>query len=91
MVDMLVVFGLVMMGLVGLALWVVTAALRDAQRRLADINERLLLLVGLDRNGPEAARALVAHAQAPRQRPPVEAPKPPEKKSEGIVVRYGVA
>ena len=89
--EYLVPFGLVLMGLVGMALYVVTAALRDALRRLADINERLLLLVGLDRNGPEAARALVAQAQAPRQKQPAEAPKQPEKKPEGIVMKYGVA
>jgi len=58
---------IILFGTLALTVYVLTFALRDAMGRIARINERLLILIGVRDGGQEAARALLAHTRRPRQ------------------------
>lgn len=72
---------LILLGIVGITIYVLTMALRDALRQIVQMNERLLILVGT-RDGNEAVgRALVASSRRPtKPLPGVATPKKSETK-----------
>lgn len=66
MSDYLLPLGMVLLGIVGMTIYVLTIALRDAFRRIAAMNEKLMIILGTREGGGEAARALVASSRKPR-------------------------
>lgn len=89
--DVLLPLYITLMGLLGLALYVVTAALRDVTRKMTEMNEKLLVLLGTRDGGSEVGRALVASGKRPKKPMPglSSAGKKPKKPQEGINITYG--
>jgi hypothetical protein len=67
MSDYLVPMGIVLLGVVGLTVYVLAIALRDTTKRLSDMNEKLMVLIGTRDSGPEVGRALVAMNRKPKK------------------------
>lgn len=67
MLDYLVPMGIVLSGLVGLTIYVLAISLRDTTKRLANMNERLMVILGTRDGGPEVGRALVASIRKPKK------------------------
>jgi len=65
--SVLISLGIVLLGLLGLTIYVLTVALRDAVRRIGGMNERLMVLLGTRDGGPEVGRALVASQRPPKK------------------------
>jgi len=70
MLDYLVPLFLVLLGVVGLAIYTLTIALRDSTRQIAKMNEQLLVLLGTRDGGEAVGRALVASAKLPKKEIP---------------------
>lgn len=91
----LVPMAIALLGLVGMALYVMAVALGKTTQRLVDMNERLMVLAGLQKGGEAAGRALVASARSPRVASPPSSTKPPKddkkkKDPEGVRMTIGV-
>jgi hypothetical protein len=78
MSDYLVPMGIVLLGVVGLTVYVLAIALRDTTKRLSDMNEKLMVLIGTRDSGPEVGRALVAMNRKPKKE--ISGIAEPEKK-----------
>jgi len=82
---------LILLGVVALSLYIVTAALRATTDQLNKINERLLVIIGVQGGGTETGRALVALAKPPLKANPgvAEKDKAKKKPKEGVRMTYG--
>lgn len=87
MVDYLIPLFLVLLGLIGLTIYVLTIALRDSTRQVSKMNERLLIILGVKDGGEQVGRALVASAKPPAKViPGVSEKKEEPKKGFKVVV-----
>lgn len=87
--DLLYPLMAILLGVVAMALYVTGASLKMALRqntrlsnRLAEMNERLMVLLGTRDGGDAVGRALVASARAPKKTIPGVAPQKKESKKE---------
>jgi len=62
---LLIPIGVVLLGVVAMTIYVLTVALRDAVRQVAQMNERLLILLGTRDGNESVGRALVASSRKP--------------------------
>jgi hypothetical protein len=93
-IEILLPVFIVLLGVVALALYVLGVCLRESTRKLAEMNERLFVILGA-RQGVDTARALVASAKEPRRPTPGLAKKPPQRKEEksktGVRMTFGAS
>jgi hypothetical protein len=88
--DVIVPVGLTLLGgLVGLTIYVLAISLRESTKRIADMNERLMVLLGTRDGGEAVGRALVASHKLPRKVAPEPPKKKPEPPKEGVRLTYG--
>jgi hypothetical protein len=92
MTDLLIPLGLTLLGgLVGLTIYVLAISLRESTKRIADMNERLMVLLGTRDGGEAVGRALVASSKTPRK--PISSlankKKDDEKPKSGVTMTYG--
>lgn len=78
MLELVVPLGITLLGLVALVVYVLAVSLRETTKRIADMNERLMVLLGTRDGGEAVGRALVASHKLPRKVAP-EATKKEEK------------
>lgn len=74
-------FAMILLGTVAVTIYILGVALRESVRRLADTNEKLMIMLGTREGGAEVGRALVASSRKPAKNIPGVA-KPDEKKKD---------
>jgi len=80
----------VLLGVVALVVYVLAVALRETTRKLAKMNELLLIYASIKKVGPEAGRALVAAGRKPKKEIPGVAKEPEkEERPKGYTVTVG--
>lgn len=92
MLDFLIPVGIVLLGTLGLTIYVLTVALRDAVRQITSMNEKLLILRGVQEGGSEVGRALVAASRPPKKEIPgvaASATKDEGKDKKGYTITVG--
>lgn len=65
MLDYFIPLGFILLGVIAVALYVITMALRDALHQITEMNKQLLVLLGTRDGGEAVGRALVASSRAP--------------------------
>jgi len=91
MLDYFVPLFLILLAIIGLTVYTLTIALRDSTRRIAKMNEQLLVLLGTRDGGEAVGRALVASARLPKKEIPgvsKKEEKPEEPKGVKFTVGY---
>jgi len=88
MVDVLMPLAIVLLGLIGLVIYILAISLRELSRQLVKINEQLLLVAGIKQGGEPVGRGLVAMAKPPKKEIPKET-EPKEAPKKGLTVTVG--
>jgi len=92
MLDILIPFGMIFFGIIGVTIYCLTIALRESLRRLSEMNRDLMILLGArDSKNANPLSALVAANRKPRgDIPGVAAEKKKEKEEpKGYKVTVG--
>lgn len=90
MIEFLIPMGMILLGLIGLTIYILGIALRDATRQIISMNERLMVLFGTRDGGEAVGRALVASAKHPKKViPGVSGKEEKPKKPTGYFVTVG--
>ena len=80
---------LILLGVVAVTIYCLAMAVRDAMKRMGDMNKDLMILLGTRDVGPDVGRALVAASRRPKKEIPgvaKEAKKDEESKGYTVVV-----
>ena len=88
MVDLLMPLAIVLLGLIGMVIYILAISLRDVTRQMVKINEQLLLVAGVKQGGEPVGRALVAMTKPPKKDLPKET-EPKEAPKKGLTLTVG--
>ena len=67
MLEYLVPLFLILLGIIGLTIYILVTALKESTKQITQINEQLLIMLGIRDGGEAVGRALVASAKLPRR------------------------
>lgn len=91
MLNYIIPLGIILLGVIGLTVYVLTIAVREMSRQLVSSNEKLMILLGARDGGPEVGRALVASMKPPKKEiPGVAQPKPGKEEPKGHTMVVGM-
>ena len=86
--ESLIPLAIVLVGLIGLVIYILAISLRELSRQLVKINEQLLLVAGVKQGGEPVGRALVAMTKPPKKDLPKET-EPKEAPKKGLTLTVG--
>ena len=93
MYDIIAPFGLILVGLMGLTIYILTIAVKQLTNQITKTNEKLMILIASNGGGTDATRALTALARPPQGNlvGVSKEKKPEQKKKEGLSMTMGVS